>query len=828
MSASSRLAQLASWLDEVLALPEGEREAWVDANRALSEDMRQQLKVLLASGGRGFTLPALPAYDEDELHTREGEPGAEDQVGPYRLIHELGRGGMGSVWFAERIDGAFRRQLALKLPHSSLPHRQLAERFARERDILASLEHPHIARLYDAGVTREGHPYLALEYVEGRSLLEYCQAEHLGLKRRLQLFLQVLEAVQYAHGRLVVHRDLKPSNILVTAEGSVRLLDFGIAKLMDEESSARTQLTEIGGRLLTPQYAAPEQILGQAIGTGTDIYSLGVLLYELLAGNLPYRLKRETRGALEESILDVEPPPASEMANAGTFGWSRHLRGDLDTILGKALKKDPAERYPTAAAFADDLHRYLSGEAVLAQPDSLHYRAGKFVGRHRWAVAATGIVFLSLSGGMGLALWQANIAAEQASIARKEALTAEAVTTFMQGIFLANSAQQGDPVKARQTTARQLLDIGATKLETDLADAPDALNTMLWLFSELYSQLLLPDEATRFAQQRLALIRQHKGARSIELGEALLTVFATSRSAWLDDPRQPELIAETLSIFADPSPEQQARRRTALANSAEYWADHDFPRALREVRAALAIRTDVLVDASFPPKIAAALELLAGEPSRAKDAALRGLAAERALEERRESGMADPGDGGMLQTPTLLHLLAHAHWALGERDEAVNEEKKALAAAEKLFGDADPETARYQAGVASFLSAQGELAAADALLSAAASTLATGRPDDRSRLRFHALASLGKAQLAADRHATAVETLTKTLALRDPILTASPAIAEILRDLARGLIGLNRKVEAGNVLDRAVAMREKSGIKPPAVLDEEADIRRHL
>lgn len=829
MSSTSDLGRLAALLDEVLDLPENERIDWVDAHAALSENLRDQLKILLNDGGRGFTLPALPAYDENELDTPEAGLREDDQVGPYRLIHELGRGGMGSVWLAERVDGAIKRQVALKLPHSSLPYRLLAERFARERDILASLEHPHIARLYDAGVTPEGRPYLALEYIEGRSLLEYCQAERLGLNQRLKLFVQVLGAVQYAHSRLVVHRDLKPGNILVTAEGYVRLLDFGIAKLLGEETSARTQLTEIGGKLLTPQYASPEQILGQPIGTSADVYSLGVLLYELLAGALPYRLKRETRGALEESILDVDPPLASETAR-GTVdaAWSRLLRGDLDTILVKALKKNPTERYATAAAFADDLNRYLSGDAVLAQPDSLAYRARKFVGRHRWAVLAGVIVILSLSGGLGAALWQARIAEEKAEIARTEARTAEAVTEFMQGIFLANTAQQGDPIKARQTTARDLLDIAARNLATDLADAPDALNKMLWLFAEIYSQLLLPEQAAEFAQQRLDLIRKHKGAESIELGEALFIVFATARSAWIDDPRQPALIDETMRIFSSHASDQQGRKRTALALSAEYWADHDFPRALREVRAALSIKTESLTDASIPPKIAAALELLAGEPLRAKEAALKGLANESAIESKRKNGTADPGDGGMLQTPALLHLLASAHWARGERDEAIMQEKKAMAAAQHLFGDTDPETARYQASLSMYLRDQGNSSTADSLLDAAAATLATGRLDDRSRLRFHALSTLGKAQVAAGRPADANSTLAQTIAIRDPAITASPAIAEVLRDQARALIEMGRKDEARKVFDRALAMREKSGIHPPFVREEESAIRRQL
>jgi serine/threonine-protein kinase len=825
-------------LDEALDLPEQERLGWLAARDDLAPELRGRLRELLADGDAGYSPPPLPVYCDAELSDSAEKPGTDANnadipdatIGPYRLLSELGRGGMGAVWLAERSDGTLKRQVALKLPHVSLPHGQLVERFARERDILADLEHPHIARLYDAGVAENGRPYLAMEYVDGQNLLDYCRDRALDVETRITLFLQVLRAIQYAHSRLIVHRDIKPSNILVTREGDVRLLDFGVAKMLDAEACKNgSSLTEFDHRPLTPEYAAPEQLLGQAIGTGVDIYALGVVLYQLLTGALPHRSKRNTRAAMEDAIVDGVPLQASQAARqtAEFAAWSKLIKGDLDTILSKALKKDAQERYETTAAFADDLTRYLEGQSVLAQSDSFGYRAGKFLRRHRWAVAGTAAVFLSLAIGLGVALWQARVAEQLAETARKEATTSQAVKEFLQDIFLANSAQQADPIKARQTTARELLDIGAEKLEGALADSPDALAEMLWMFAELYSQLLLPDRAAAFAERRLALIRKTHGEDSIELGEALFIMVAAARSAWIDDPRIPGLIDESRRVFAR-HPELPERHRVVLALSAEYWSDRDFARALREVREAMQVKVDSLTDASIPPMQAAAVELLADDPLRAREDALQALAAEKATEAVRLEGKGAPGDGGMVQAPSILSLLADAYWALDQRDEAIAQGRKALAAARNVFGDTDPDTVRLQARLSFYLRAQGKVPEADGLLAAATATLAEARPKNRTRLRFYALAALGKAQVDAARDRDAVTSLTRALAMRDPAIDASPAIADLLRDLTRAHLALGQRAEATKTLERAIAMREKTGIALSKVLMEEADLRARL
>ncbi len=344
------------------------------------------------------------------------------RFGPYRVLSLLGHGGMGSVWLADRVDGMFTRQVALKLIHPALFGPAMTERLAREREILAGLNHPNIARLLDAGVADDAQPYLALEFVAGVPLTGYCDAHQHSIRERLELFRQVLAAVQFAHAHLVIHRDLKPSNILVTEDGQVHLLDFGIAKILTAAEVEATELTRLGGRALTPEYASPEQIAGSPISTAADVYSLGVMLYELLTGVRPYRLTRDSRAALEEAILledpvlpsqRTTPAEAASVRKTTLKKLSRSLRGDLDTIIVKALKKSPGERYPTVNAFDQDIARYLSGEVVLAQRDHIAYRAYKFVRRHRLAIGGAGVLLLTLAGGLAATAYEARVASAQ-------------------------------------------------------------------------------------------------------------------------------------------------------------------------------------------------------------------------------------------------------------------------------------------------------------------------------------------------------------------------------------------------------------------------------
>ena len=408
-------------LDEALALDEAGRRAWLERAMQENPDLAAALREALLPGAAQaaqlqalMSLPKLDAADEASAPAASGlKPGA--RVGPYELTRRLGAGGMAEVWLARRADGAFRREVALKLPMLARAQAGLAARFARERDILASLEHPHIARLYDAGVDPQGLPYLAMEYVQGAPLTGWCDAHRLGIPERLGLFLQVLEAVQYAHEKKVIHRDLKPSNILVTETGQVHLLDFGVARLLEAEETDQPALTSVYGRALTPDYASPELLRGDPVDARNDLYSLGVVLYELLTGTHPYRLKTAASiGALDQAIgtLEVKKPSlqleqAAAASRASTADrLARQVRGDLDAIVLKALSKDPARRYPSAAAFAEDLRRHLAGKPIRARPARLSYRLRKFVLRNGTLLGVSAAALAAILATMGYALYR--------------------------------------------------------------------------------------------------------------------------------------------------------------------------------------------------------------------------------------------------------------------------------------------------------------------------------------------------------------------------------------------------------------------------------------
>ncbi|MEZ5458086.1 MAG: protein kinase [Steroidobacteraceae bacterium] len=482
---------LSDLLDTALELAPEQRAAWIDSLGEEHAALKPRLRALLARAAevesRDFlgSLPGLPLPDTEADTEPALDRGA--MFGPYRLERPLGAGGMGSVWLAQRADGLFDRHVALKLPHRGLLGVSAAQRLAQERTILAGLQHPNIAQLLDAGVTQLGQPYLALEYIDGMAIDRYCARHDLDVDARLRLVLQVAEALAHAHARLVVHRDLKPANILVTDAGQVKLLDFGIAKLLaDDDGGAASPLTRVAGRVLTPDYASPEQIRGALITTSTDIYSLGVVLYELLTGARPYRLRRDTAVSLEAAILEAQSVAPSRMvaSRSGTESTAvpvsaRELRGDLDVIVLKALRKDAAERYPTVAAFADDLRRHLEGRPVVARPDSSWYRATRFIQRNRIAVAATTSVALALLAATVFSINQARIA-----IAERQ--RAEEVKTFIASIFSSADPFEGG---GRSLDAVALLRQARTRVERDFAARPELrvelLTTIGWSLSNL-------------------------------------------------------------------------------------------------------------------------------------------------------------------------------------------------------------------------------------------------------------------------------------------------------------------------------------------------------
>jgi tetratricopeptide (TPR) repeat protein len=395
-------------LDSVHEVPETGRAAWLDGLDQYPATVVGMLRDLLARQTADGFLEQLPQF----TGSPDAPPGAADdslrvgsEVGPYRLTGKLGRGGMSSVWIAERLDGSPRRRIALKLPHLGGALRDMARRMERERDLLGSLEHPGIARLYDAGVDAGGRPYLALELVDGVPIDEYCEARHLDIDSRVSLMLQTARAVAYAHSRSIVHRDLKPANILVDANGQVHLLDFGIGKLLEAGTGETSGDTQFAGRLFTPDYASPEQLRGEAVSAACDVFSLGVVMYRVLSGRLPFAA-RSAHAAENDPGTDPRAPSSAATSTA----TRQALRGDLDTIVLKALKHLPAQRFASMSALADDLERYLRGEPVRARPDGAWYRLGKLARRNRRTVAAVAVTLvLALAAGMALYLRQSTM-----------------------------------------------------------------------------------------------------------------------------------------------------------------------------------------------------------------------------------------------------------------------------------------------------------------------------------------------------------------------------------------------------------------------------------
>ncbi len=445
-----------------------ERRAWLEELRAREPEIAADLESLLAEqdeiSGEGFLEGSAPPHPPQASL-------AGQTIGAYALIEPIGQGGMGSVWLARRSDGRYEGRVAVKLLNASLVGRGGEERFRREGSILARLAHPHIARLVDAGVSTSGQPYIVLEHVDGEPIDRYCDLQRLGVEARLRLFLDVCAAVTQAHANLVVHRDIKPSNVLVAKDGQVKLLDFGIAKLIEEESGSgeATALTREGGRAMTPEFAAPEQLTGGAITTATDVHALGTLLYLLLTGRHPAGAVRTSPALLLKAIIDTDPRRPSEAAtdadaparSATLEGLRRQLRGDLDTIAAKALKKDPAERYASVEALATDLRHFLADEPIAARADTIGYRTAKFVRRHRAGVAAALLAGLAAVAGTAAIVWQAREAGRQRDEARVQLARSTATNEFL-GFLLSAAAPPG-----RKFVVADLLEQGETVVDKE-------------------------------------------------------------------------------------------------------------------------------------------------------------------------------------------------------------------------------------------------------------------------------------------------------------------------------------------------------------------------
>jgi len=513
-------------LDVALDLPPNERQACLAALRVEDPETAAEVEALLAEhnllSAEGF-LNAAPPVPPAEV------PLAGVTIGAYTLVSPIGHGGMGIVWLAERSDGRFEGRAALKLLNTSRVGRAGEERFKREGTILARLTHPHIGRLIDAGVTASGQPYLVLEHIVGQHIDRFCDDKRLTVEDRIRLFLDIQAAVAHAHANLIVHRDLKPSNVLVTENGHVKLLDFGIAKLLEDNEGANTstRLTVEGAHALTPKYAAPEQVTGDRITTATDVYALGVLLFELLSGRHPMGLDPKSPAEFVKRVADTEPnrlssavpdpdPVVASMlaARRSTTPDRLHrmLRGDLDTIVGKALKKNPSERYESVAEFEDDLRRFLDHQPISARPDSLRYRVAKFVRRHRPTLAAAAAAIALLVGLTAFYTVRLTAERDRARLqADKASKASELLTDLLRG---------ADPYRtpdAKEPTVQNLLDIGAERVARDLVDQPELQAEMFNVIGRTYQRMGIREKGEPLLQQALLI-----GRRAFPAGHAVV------------------------------------------------------------------------------------------------------------------------------------------------------------------------------------------------------------------------------------------------------------------------------------------------------------------
>jgi len=529
-----RRERIEELFERALDRPASERAAWLAAECSGDDGLRLEVERLLAAHDRAGGVLSLPSPAGSMLAAPAAREESLTRVGPYRLVREVGYGGMGSVFLAERDDDLYQQRVAVKIIRRGLDTDELVRRFVAERQILATLQHPNIARLLDGGVTSDGRPYYVMEYVDGEPLDVHCDRRRCHVDERLRLFAVVARAVQFAHQNLVVHRDLKPSNVFVTRDGEIRLLDFGIAKLLDPDTAPHAvPETQTGVRMMTPQYASPEQMRGDAITTATDVYGLGLLLYELLTGHRPFGVRGHSLVEIERRVLTEEPQrpsaavlrspekgeggdhhpttPAAVAQARGTHPerLARKLRGDLDRIVLCALRKEPGRRYASADAFADDVERYLAGKTVAARGDSLGYRARKFVWRHRLSVATAGVFVLLLGGYAATVTVQARRVSAALEQARLEAEKSEQITGFMMGLF-----EGGDPRFALgdTITARSLLERGVARAGR-LRERPLLQAQMLGVIGRVYQSLGEYGRASALLEQALATRRR-------ELGEA--------------------------------------------------------------------------------------------------------------------------------------------------------------------------------------------------------------------------------------------------------------------------------------------------------------------
>ncbi len=562
---------------EVLNLSPSERDSFL--NKAnLSAEIRAEVESLLAFDkvSEDFMKLSAVTFSRDFISTDQPEENVfEKQIGNYKIISELGIGGMGAVYLGERIDGKFAQKVAIKMLKREFNTERIRRSFSREKDLLAKLSHPNIATLLDTGTTKDGIPYLVMEYVDGMPIDKFCLENSLKLNSILKLFNEVCGAVAFAHQNLIVHRDLKPSNILVGKDGKPKLLDFGISKLLDEENEEQTSNTILGA--MTPEYASPEQIKGEIVTTATDIYSLGMVLFKMLTGTYPYNFSGISSQKVFEEITRTEPKKPSESTFSNVRMSSKLLKGDIDNIISKALSKEPARRYKSVEQFSADIWRFVDGAPVLARPATFNYRTNKFFRRNKIAVIASFLIAASLIAGISIAIWQAKVAIEQARIATEsqnlaeqetgkaklEQEKAEKISKFMAKVIsYANPAwyAEGSKFGGNARVIDAIEDLSG-KIDTEFAGQADIQSELHHKFTEVFNFVAQseknPDKSQKLIEKQkfhalkaLELRRQFYG----ESHELVAKDMFYSYPYFGDDDEQSKMLAKAIQMMRETNP----------------------------------------------------------------------------------------------------------------------------------------------------------------------------------------------------------------------------------------------------------------------------------
>ncbi len=805
-----RWRQVEAALRTALDLAPEDRSAWLSREVGDAEVRAQVRSLLDADSAAGGFLESMVG---DELEQFARSSGWVDRrVGPYRVIRQIGDGGMSTVYLAHRADAEFEQQVAVKVIKRGMDSADIEWRFRQERQILARLDHPNIAKLLDGGTTESGQPFFILEYIEGTRIDQFCDRENLSLAARLRLFLTVCSAVQCAHRNLVVHRDLKPSNILVTDDGAAKLLDFGIAQLLDH--GLDDHAVSLGGqtsrdeRLLTPEYASPEQIRGAATTTASDVYSLGIVLYRLLTGSPPYELTGASPAEIERTVAVTRVMAPSlcveRQLQAGTAtgigarpGLARRLRGDLDIIVSKALRKLPENRYSSVEQLAADLERHLDGRPVRARKPTLRYRIGKLARRHRLATVALALAVGAILAGGGTAAWQARKAYAESARAEAERDRAEHVVDFLQSIFEVADPKLG---VGDAVTAGEILDQGKARVEHELAEQPLLQARMLDTIGPIYQRLGRLEVAAEVLARGLDIREEHLPSHDPDVVDSLDHLAAVlvelGRFDQAESLFERILLLRRNHLIADvPSLAETLNNLGTL-----HFQRSDFVAAEEAYSEALALQRRILDP--MDSRIAATINNLAS--------VLRGRGDLVAAEVRQREAITlwqASGGARSVDVATGLNNLAIIHYRQDNLERAEQLFREAHALRQDLLGDDHPDTVQTIGNVARVRYQLGDGVGAEPLYRDVVERRRALLGDDHPSFAYsiHGLALVLHGLAEWDE---AEELYRQALAIRRRHLAAnSPALAESLYGLATLELDRRDPASAHRLLTEAVSIR---------------------